>query len=165
MSCIVKIGLYVYLRTYPVLFYSKNLMDYIYGTYSYLKGFIITPEDEYPRPPELSNFEKKYSLTERIVSRRKISRKHGENIVPIILEPLCDSVSCLPKTKLLTPCDSTLGKFIYSVKVNISMNYTEFEDMVIIDISGKKVDTEISIKDLYQKQKKPDGFLYLYYYL
>lgn len=138
-------------------------MEYLYNTYNYFANILGSVSK--PLPPAFSNFEKVHTLQERISGYSSLTKKYGNNIVPVILEPIDDNTPVIKKSRVIVPCRTNMNSLILEIeKMLHDDGMIVKKGIVLVDVNGKKINTVFSIKTIYDEQRKTDGFLYLYYY-
>ena len=90
----------------------------------------------------------------------RIRSKHPDRI-PIIV---CKADSCeldeIDKQKFLVPKDMSLGQFVYIIRKRIQLDKNQ---ALFILINNKLVPADKILQTIYEKNKDPDGFLYIVY--
>ena len=109
----------------------------------------------YPIDYEYITEFRRQEAEERIKISLKIMSKYPQR-VPIIVD--CKKDINLDKKKYIVPNDLTVGQFIYILKKRIKMNYEQSIFLLCNNILI--MNTEL-IKNLYNKYKDADGFLYI----
>lgn len=108
------------------------------------------------------NFQKEYSLQDRLEETSKIIQKYPERI-PIICERSSLASSDCPnidKNKYLVNKDLSVGQFIYVIRKRINI---PSEKALFIFINGFIPSSSQCLGDIYFFHKEQDGFLYITY--
>lgn len=98
---------------------------------------------------------KKQKLEERIQISDKIKLKY-KNRIPIIVDS--DKDIKLDKNKYIVPDNLNIGQFIYILKKRISI---KAEQSIFLLCNNILVSNTELIRNLYNKNKEYDGFLYI----
>lgn len=107
-------------------------------------------------------FKDEISLVKRKQESQRIMAKYPDRI-PIICEKNKDTSNDIPeidKKKYLVPSDLTLGQFIYVIRKRIKL---QPEKALFIFIDNKLMPTACLLKEIYERNKDDDGFLYVEY--
>ena len=113
---------------------------------------------------EEKSFKKSFKKEERLKKSLKLLEENS-NQIPVIFEkePLC-KLEGLIKTKYLINKNYTLADFISAIKKKLKMDET---DALFLIAKYKKTQKaligSITFKEIYDKYKDDDGFLYITY--
>ena len=90
------------------------------------------------------------------------SMKRWPDRACIYLEKSSTSLSIpeVDKNKYLVPKDLTIGQFMYVVRKRINL---EPNEALFFMINQNIVNTTLTINEVYERYKDPDGFLYIKY--
>ncbi len=107
------------------------------------------------------NFQKKYSLKKRKKECDRILTKYS-NRIAIIVEKLEGSeIEYIDKHKFLVPKDLTVSQFSYVIRKRIKLHDNQ---SLLIFINGNYLaKNDETIRELYEKHKAEDNFLYIVY--
>jgi len=105
------------------------------------------------------SFKKRYSIEDRLHESKRIREKYPDRI-PIIVEHSSRSKDfpTIDKQKYLVPGDLTVGQFSYVIRKRIKLTP---EKAMFLMINSSMAPTAEYINNVYEKQKDPDGFLYV----
>ena len=78
--------------------------------------------------------------------------------VPIILEPVGKDAPILTNTKYLVNQEFTLGEFLYTIRTKSKLRP---ESSIFLFINDKVYNTSECLQQIYDLEKRPDGFLYI----
>ena len=109
-------------------------------------------------------FKSEFSYAKRSLEANRIMSKYTDRI-PIVCEKAKTAGKDCPnidKTKYLVPIDLTVAQFIYVIRKRLKL---DAEKAMFIFINGQVPTNSHMISDLYNKNKDPDGFLYVTYAL
>ncbi len=120
-----------------------------------------------PTPPETySEFKVDHSYETRKQESTRVIAKNP-NKVPIILEKSYSSdVPDIDKHKYLMPQDATVAQFLYIVRERINTKNKDTVDAtkaIILFVGSHVPSMNENMKDLYNRYKDQDGFLYVSY--
>lgn len=104
-------------------------------------------------------FQKQYSLSERITESKKIRSKYPER-VPIIVESNDTTIPKIDKKKFLVPNDITVGQFMYVIRKRIKLKSTI---ALYIFINGRIPKSSDLLQNIDNDYRDDDGFLYVIY--
>ena len=107
----------------------------------------------------MSKFKKQFSSKEREQECTKIRQKYPDRI-PIIVEPYSNKIDLIDKKKFLVPNEITIGQFLYIVRKRIKLNEAK---ALFLFINSTLPNSNAIISSIYEKEKDPDGFLYITY--
>eukprot|EP00331_Platyophrya_macrostoma_P034660 CAMPEP_0176436904 /NCGR_PEP_ID=MMETSP0127-20121128/18272_1 /TAXON_ID=938130 /ORGANISM="Platyophrya macrostoma, Strain WH" /LENGTH=116 /DNA_ID=CAMNT_0017820365 /DNA_START=44 /DNA_END=390 /DNA_ORIENTATION=- len=104
-------------------------------------------------------FKEKFTFEERSQEARKKREEHP-TLVPVIIEKHTRSkLQDIDKNKFLASHDMKFQEFQGSIKKKLNLSKT---DALFFFIAGKKLDKpDTLIRDIYEKNKDDDGFLYI----
>ena len=107
------------------------------------------------------NYKKQKSYEERLNETTEILNKYP-NRVPCILERVDNNstIDLIDKKKFLVPDDLTMSQFIYVIKKRVKLNPS---DAIFIFCNKQLLLNQSIIKDIYNKYKEKDNYLYLEY--
>ena len=107
---------------------------------------------------EVSEFED-YSIEQRIKAYDKIRERYPDRIPVILKKTKKNSLPDLIKTKYLVENDMTVGRFLIHLRKNINLNP---EKAIFLFVgSGVLPPTSSNMKQIYDRYKSSDGFLYM----
>lgn len=123
----------------------------------------------------MPSFKKEFTFDERRTESNRVLCKYPERI-PIICEKSNNRLPDIDKKKYLVPDDLTIGQMLYVIRKRLKLpgeiegnsitnkKPIHAEKALFIFINNKDIaSTTAIIKDVYEKHKDPDGFLYLNY--
>lgn len=138
---------------------KKNIDNFVETTKTTITDKINKNHKEslnvYPLDYEYITDFRRQKLEERIKISHKIMSKYPQR-VPIIVD--CKKDIDLDKNKYIVPKDLTVGQFMYILKKRIKINNKQSIFLLCNNILI--INTEL-IKNLYNKHKDVDGFLYI----
>ena len=106
------------------------------------------------------SFKDEYTFEERQCESNKIMKKYPSRI-PVIVEKSKDcQLRIIDKKKYLVPKDLNMNQFIYIIRKKIEL---EKSQALFFMINNQLCPSNISIGELYEKNKDQDGFLYIIY--
>ena len=108
-----------------------------------------------------NQFKKKHSLEDRKAESKKILEKYPERIPIIVTKDPKSQLSDMDKNKFLTPCELTLGQFLFLIRKRIKVDETT--SLFIFVQETILAPTSFTMQSLYDSYKDEDGFLYLMY--
>jgi GABA(A) receptor-associated protein len=122
----------------------------------------LIPSSIIPQPS--FTFKDKYDFKSRVAEARRVIEKYPDRI-PVICEKNYYrsgiNVPQIDKNKYLVPEDLTIGQFIYVIRKRLKLPP---ETAIFIFISGGIAPAGNSlVKQIYNKYKDCDGFLYISY--
>ena len=90
-----------------------------------------------------------------------IKKKYPTRI-PIIVERYnkCKNINDIDKNKYLVPDDLTLGQFIFTIRKRLKLTP---EKALFVFVNNSVMPSSLLIKEIYEKNKDDDGFLYMNY--
>ena len=139
--------------------FKKNINNFVKTTKTNITDKITIKNSEnlnvYPVDYEYITQFRRQKEEERIKISQKINLKYPQR-VPIIVD--CKKDINLDKNKYIVPNDLTVGQFMYILKKRIKINYEQSIFLLCNNILI--MNTEL-IKNLYNKYKDVDGFLYI----
>ena len=107
-----------------------------------------------------SRFIQKYTFEQRLKCSGELLAKYPERI-PIICEPAPRpniDVSKYDKTKYLVPAETSIGKFLLTIREKLSLTPDVAIFLFVADSTLPSPSSNIS--SLYKRYKAEDGFLY-----
>ena len=106
-------------------------------------------------------FKDKYSFYDRQIESDRIIQKYL-NRLPIICERAKNAGDCptIDKNKYLVPNDFVFGQFMFVIRKRLKLSPEKALFMFIGDTVPHSTQ---SIKEIYNANKDPDGFLYVRY--
>lgn len=108
----------------------------------------------------MSSFKLKYTLEERELECKKIIKKYPTRI-PIICEKSKNSNAVnLDKNKYLIPDNFSFSQFIYIIRKRLKL---QPEQGLFFFINNELPLANQMMRDIYEKYKDEDGFLYVTY--
>ena len=108
----------------------------------------------------MTNFKKKYSVSQRTEESNRIMVKYPDRI-PIIVEKINNSSAPnIDKHKYLVPKDLTIGQFIYVIRKRINLKP---EQALFIFINNTLPPTTELLSNMYKNHKEKCGFLFVKY--
>ena len=104
---------------------------------------------------------KNKSFDERLIESTNIKKKYPTRI-PIIVERYnkCKNINDIDKNKYLVPDDLTLGQFIFTIRKRLKLTP---EKALFVFVNNSVMPSSLLIKEIYEKNKDKDGFLYMNY--
>lgn len=101
------------------------------------------------------------SFDERLKESTNIKKKYPSRF-PIIVERYnkCKNINDIDKKKYLVPEDMTLGQFIFTIRKRLKLTP---EKALFVFINNSLIPSNLLIKEIYDKNKNKDGFLYVQY--
>lgn len=108
-----------------------------------------------PRFENRVKFKEDVSLLERMALSTRMKTKHY-GYVPVIL--FSDTIE-FQRSKLLAPADITVSAFMIKLRDYCILRPNE---ALFILINNKTASGSMSINELYERRKDPDGFLYIF---
>ena len=107
------------------------------------------------------NYKKQKSYEERLKETTEILDKYP-NRIPCILEKIDNNstIGLIDKKKFLVPDDLTMSQFIYVIKKRVKLDSSE---AIFIFCNKQILLNQSIIKDIYNKYKDKDNYLYLEY--
>jgi GABA(A) receptor-associated protein len=106
-------------------------------------------------------FKNHHSFDDRLFETKRILEKYPDR-VPVICEK-CKYHRDLPdidKNKYLVPCDMSLGQFMYVIRKRMPLLS---EEALFFIIGNTISSSSLSMAQLYEYHKDPDGYLYIQY--
>ena len=138
---------------------KKNIDNFVETTKTTITDKIIKNNVEclnvYPLEYGYITEFRRQKVEERIKISEKIMSKYQER-VPIIVD--CKKEIDLDKNKYIVPKDLTVGQFMYILKKRIKINNKQ--SIFLLCNNELIINTDL-IKNLYNKHKDIDGFLYI----
>ncbi len=108
----------------------------------------------------ISNYEKTTTFEERVEESSQIRYKYPDRI-PVIVEKLPKSRAVpIDKNRYLVPNDLSMAKFIFVIRKRLNMSS---ESALYVYVNDTIPQISLPMFDLYERYKKKDGFLYLFY--
>jgi GABA(A) receptor-associated protein len=109
----------------------------------------------------MSSFKKKYAFQDRCEESYKVLNKYIDRI-PIICEKSSTQTQLpdIDKHKYLVHKDLTLGQFMYVIRKRMNL---KAEEAIFLFVSDTIPPSSSIIRDIYNKHKDHDGFLYMQY--
>ena len=104
---------------------------------------------------------KNKSFDERLTESTNIRKKYPTRL-PIIVERYnkCKNINNIDKNKYLVPDDLTLGQFIFTIRKRLKLTP---EKALFVFVNNSVMPSSLLIKEIYEKNKDKDGFLYMNY--
>ena len=109
----------------------------------------------------MRHFSKRYTFNERFQEANRILIKYPDR-VPIICEknPTCTDLGNIVKEKYLVGSHLTCGQFMYIIRVSLKL---PAEKAIFMMINGLIPSNTDVMRELYEKYRDNDGFLYVTY--
>ena len=95
----------------------------------------------------------------RLKESEKVLNKHI-NSVPIIVDTNTDDVQKLDKNKYIVPNHMKVAEFIVILRKRLTLRPAQ---AIFLLVNNTLVTPTLTIKDIYDKHKETDGFLYIIY--
>jgi GABA(A) receptor-associated protein len=105
-------------------------------------------------------FKKKKPLEKRIEEAERIRVKYPDRIPCIVEQAAGSDLPPLENTKFLVPENLTMGQFVHVVRKRIKLSP---EKAIFIFINHALPLQSSKLKEVYEKDKDEDGFLYIEY--
>ena len=106
-------------------------------------------------------FKETHTFDERRKEATRIREKYSDRIPVICEKSRVDTIiPKIDKIKYLVPCDLTIGQFIYVIRKRVNLAP---EKALFIFINGTIPSSSELISRVYEKDRDPDGFLYVIY--
>ena len=107
------------------------------------------------------NFTLKHTFKERLNESTRVLEKYPDRI-PVICEKnqKQKNLPNIDKTKYLVPYDLTIGQFMFVIRKRLNLQPTEALFLFVENIIPPSA---AFIKNIYNKYKDADGFLYITY--
>lgn len=96
----------------------------------------------------------------RLQESTRILKKYPDRI-PIILLKYNDKSPDLLNYKFLIPAELTLSSLLFHIRKKVKLNEKE---MIFLYINNTMYNTSTTIKEIYNKEKNEDQFLYFTYH-
>lgn len=108
----------------------------------------------------MTSYQKLYSFERRKLECDKI-RSYWSDKIPIIAERQESSnLNDIPKSKILCPSHMTVIQFKGVIRNKLN---AQPQESIFLFVKGKMPNNDEFIRDLYEKEKDRDGFLYIEY--
>lgn len=108
-------------------------------------------------------FKDQFPFQKRLDESTRIRNKHP-NRIPIICEKLSNvknvDIPELDKSKYLVTNDLTIGQFLYVIRSKMKLSG---EKSIFLFVSNSIYPSSTFMSTIYEKNKDPDGFLYITY--
>jgi len=106
-------------------------------------------------------FKENHSLEERVKECEELRKRHSDRI-PIVLERSARSdLKPYPPAKILCPANYKYQQFLRAVRSKFQLPQSH---ALYIFVNGKEMVTgDETLLSVYEKNKDPDGFLYMMY--
>ncbi|ETO30718.1 hypothetical protein RFI_06402 [Reticulomyxa filosa] len=101
-------------------------------------------------------FEKEHMLAERKDKAHRITAKYPDRIPVICEKDPKSKLNEMEKAKILVPKDLSVAQFIKRIKLKP-------EETIFLFINNKLVHNGALMADVYENNKREDGFLYVRY--
>lgn len=102
---------------------------------------------------------KNKKFEDREAESKRILTKYPDRI-PIILLRYSKNDMPLDKYKFLAPGDTTIVTLLYHIRKSIKLRP---EQAIYLYINEELYNTSITMKEIYEKEKNTDGFIYITY--
>jgi GABA(A) receptor-associated protein len=109
------------------------------------------------------SYQQRYTFEQRSEESKRIMEKYP-NRLPIIVEKsdqCSEDIPNIDKNKYLVPDDLTVGQFLYVIRKRIRLPSTKA--LYITTSNGLMPPSSQHMKNLYNKYKDPDQFMYIKY--
>lgn len=106
----------------------------------------------------MQSFRERHTLDERRLQFDRI-RKHVPQRLPVVMENGRDTPRAR-KEKFLVPYDMTVAQLSYVIRKHTSMDASR---SIFLFINGTAYSSTLTVRELYEKNKADDGFLYVVY--
>jgi len=105
-------------------------------------------------------FKEEHTFDKRLEESTKIRQKYPER-VPVIVEKVSRSqINDIDKRKFLVPSDISVAQFMWIIRKRISLPP---EKAIFLFVDKTIPQSCVSMGQLYEEHKDPDGFLYIAY--
>eukprot|EP01035_Chromulina_nebulosa_P018618 gene18618-24349_t len=105
-------------------------------------------------------FKSNHSFDARQAEAKRVRTKYPERI-PVICEKIAISkVQEIDKNKYLVPQDLTVGQFVFVIRKRLKL---QPEEAIYLSVNGSFPQNAALLRDIYEKMKDADGFLYIRY--
>jgi len=105
-------------------------------------------------------FKEEHTFDKRLEESTKIRQKYPER-VPVIVEKVARSqINDIDKRKFLVPSDISVAQFMWIIRKRISLPP---EKAIFLFVDKTIPQSCVSMGQLYEEHKDPDGFLYIAY--
>jgi GABA(A) receptor-associated protein len=111
--------------------------------------------------PNALTFKQRYPIDERYAESERVMHTYADRI-PVICERGRNArLASLKRKKFLIPRDLKMGQFMYVIRKHLRLT----PDIAIyLYVAGRKIyGSSTVISEIYEKDKDPDGFLYIMY--
>jgi GABA(A) receptor-associated protein len=107
------------------------------------------------------SFKQQYSFEKRFLEAGRILKLYPDR-VPIVCEKnKKQELPTINKKKYLVPHEITISQFIHVIRKRLSLRP---ELSILVSIEGFVPASTMTIGELYNEHKHPDGFLYIEYF-
>ena len=96
----------------------------------------------------------------RKLESMKIKAKYPTRLPIIVYKAVTSTIENIDKHKYLVPEDLTVGQFMYVIRKRIQLRQ---EEAIFLFINNRMPPVSCTIRDIYDNQRDPDGFLYIEY--
>jgi hypothetical protein len=111
----------------------------------------------------MTSYEQQFSLERRKKECQKILEYWSDKI-PIIAERApYSNLGVIPKSKILCPNDTTIGQLKSNLQKKLMMDKRENLYLFISNNKNSIPSNQSLVRDVYEKNKSEDGFLYISY--
>jgi len=105
-------------------------------------------------------FKEEHTFDKRLEESTKIRQKYPER-VPVIVEKVARSqINDIDKRKFLVPSDISVAQFMWIIRKRIALPP---EKAIFLFVDKTIPQSSVSMGQLYEEHKDPDGFLYIAY--
>ena len=106
------------------------------------------------------DFKRQHPFEKRKAESTRIMTKYPDKL-PIIVEKAKNSdIEEIDKTKYLVPEDLTMGQFVYVIRKRLKLTQ---EKAIFLFVNQILPPTAALVRQIYEDNKKDDGFLYITY--
>jgi len=109
-------------------------------------------------------FKDKTSFAERKDSSARLQAKHGNDICPVVVEPINENTPPISKNKFLVPRDYTIGQFVYVVR-RMLVDKLPLTQALFVLVRNVLPPTSATMDQIFEDYHDADGILYVEYSL
>lgn len=111
--------------------------------------------------PNALSFKQQYPIDERYAESERVMHMYSDRIPVICEKARAARLAQLKRKKFLIPRDLKMGQFMYVIRKHLRLP----PDIAIyLYVAGRKIyGGSTVISEIYDKEKDPDGFLYIMY--
>lgn len=107
----------------------------------------------------LGSFQAEKSFESRVSESAALKLKYYDR-VPVIVERRRNDIAHIDKRKFLVPDHLNVGQLIFVIRRRLKL---EPHESVFVFVNHRIVQHTLLLKQLYEKERDPDGFVYLSY--